>query len=246
MLRFNVLVIALLSGSLAFAASAKDEPSSETKAGDTVREFAVPVPQSEIKLEPMRYVPPPPVEFSFGASTYMPSNFTRSSYTGDVSRFDRTGIPSLTINRHQNIYEAANGFTVGTLFGLTYMQLNRSVNRVIFNADAGTSTETVNFYMLRAGLEAGWQHLLPWNFEPDLSVAILPTWMAGDRSQFEDSVGVFGMPYEASLGVLWRAPRGPSHFGNLTIGISGTQTYGNVGGSSMSGLGFSGELRVSI
>src|SRR3569623_1132598 len=113
------------------------------------------------------------------------------------------------------------------------MQRIRSVGRVIFNADAGTSTETVNYYMVRAGHEASWQHLLPWSFEPDFSVAILPTWMARDRSQFEDSVGVFSVPYEASLGLLWRAPRGQSHVGNLTIGISGTQTYGNVGGSSM-------------
>jgi hypothetical protein len=246
MLRSNVLLIALLSGSLAFASGKDNEPSSESRAGDTVREFAVPVPQSEIKLEPMRYVPPPPIEFSFGASTYMPNNFTRASYTGAVSRFDRTDLPSLSINRHQNFFEAANGFTIGSEYGLTYLQLSRSVGRVIFNSDAGISTESVNFYMVRAGLEAGWRHLLPYNFEPNLTFALLPTWMAGNRSQFEDSVGVFGLPYEASVGILWRAPQGQSHFGNMTIGISGTQLSGNIGGSSLSGLGLSGELRVSL
>ena len=62
--KISFLMILLLSGAFAFADS---KPSSETRAAEKEREFAVPVPQSEIKLEPLRFVPPPPHRiFLFG------------------------------------------------------------------------------------------------------------------------------------------------------------------------------------
>jgi hypothetical protein len=244
MLRCLIVLALILSGGLAFAAD--DKPSSETQQSETERQFSIPVPMSEIKLEPLRFVPPNPTEMAFGASTWTPRNFARGSYTGAVSRFDRGDVPSVSITRIQQVLIEPNGFTLSTKLGIGYASLQRSTERTIFNSDAGRSTEDINLFSARVGLEATWAHLLPWGFEPDLSMAALPTWMTGSKSQFEDSVGAFGLPYELTLGILWRAPRGASHFGNISVGVAGQEIIGNVGGSSMTGFGIVADLRVTL
>src|SRR4051794_27166754 len=107
----SLLLIALLAGSTSFAErpskavkAAKDPRSSEAIATETEREFSIPVPQSEIKLESLRYKPARPIDLEISSSTWVPENLTRSSYLGQVSRFEKGDTPNLSVNFIKEVY----------------------------------------------------------------------------------------------------------------------------------------------
>jgi hypothetical protein len=244
-----VLALSLFTVS-AFAANkkAKDPRSSETIETERVREFSIPVPQSEIKLEDMRYVAPRPVDIAVNVSSWVPENLTRDSYSGKVSRFERGETPSLSLNRIGQFVALDNGgLILSSKIGISYFTMDRTTGRSAGHASAGSSTETLNFLMGRVGVESAWPTLLPWGLEPNMSFSVLPTWLSAHESQYEDKFAVFGLPYEATAGILWRSNgKRTGEFGDLSFGVSGQAVSGNVAGSSLKGLGVLGELRVSL
>jgi hypothetical protein len=248
MSRIFLILSLVLSANFAFAKpEKKSKPSSEMLATEREREFSIPVPQSEIKMEPLRYKAPRPVELSVGASSFAPENFVRGTYTGRAVAFEKGDLPSVSINRMGEIANLAGGMQVSSKIGVSYFAMERSVGRSIGVASAGNSTETMNFIMGRVGIESSWASLLPWGFEPNLSVAVLPTFITAHKSQFEDNVSSFGLPYEATAGLLWRAKGDrPAEFGDVSVGVFGQAVGGTVAGSNMKGLGVLGELRVSL
>lgn len=247
-MRSLLLLTVLLCGSLAFAKAKKDPRSSETIEAEREREFTIPVPQSEIKLEPLRYVPPRPVEMAFGVSTWAPQNLTRSSYTGAVSRFERNRLPALELDRIGEIWAFdQEGIVISSVIGMSYFTMDRTVGRTVGSTSAGSSTETLNFYMGRVGVQSSWLHILPWHLEPNMSFSVLPTWLSARKSQYENAIAVFGLPYEAKAGILWRInPQDRAEFGDISVGVSGQAVSGTIAGSSMKGIGILGELRLSL
>jgi hypothetical protein len=247
-MRLTILVSVLIFGSLASAAATKDKRSSETIETEREREFAIPVPQSEIKMEPLRYVAPRPVDLALGASSWVPENLTRGSYTGKVSRFERNATPAVSLNRIGEFASFDNGALVlSSKIGITYFTMDRTTDRDNSAAPAGTSTETLGFFMGRAGIESSWAKLLPWHLEPNMSFSLLPTWLSAHKSQYENGVAVFGLPYEATAGLLWRInPSERPDFGDMSVGVSAQAVSGTIAGSSLKGFGILGELRVSL
>lgn len=242
-MRILTAAVALMVGTATFAAEMKR--SSESIASETEKEFTVPVPKSEIALEPLRFKPSRPSEYSISATTWVPENFTRNSYLHKVSAFQKTDIPALTLNRFSEIYTGAN-LNISSKLGLTYLQMQRTADRSMTLLD-GPGTETMNFVMARAGVESAWPNILPWGFEPNMSFAVLPTWITAQESVFEDGVGEFGLPFEATAGLLWRSPaRASIYRGDLSVGVSYQAVNGTIGGSSLRGHGVLGELRISL
>jgi hypothetical protein len=248
-MRFTSLVILMLAGTLAFAAPAvKDKRSTETIATETDREFAIPVPQSEIKMEEMRFKPSPPVDLAVSASSWVPSNFTRGGYAGAVSKFGNSGAPPLSVNRIGQFMSLDNGaVNLSSKIGFTYFTMDRTTARDDGSVVAGTSTESLSFFMGRVGIESDWTKILPWHLEPNMSFSLLPTWVSASKSQYEGKVSAFGLPYEATAGLLWRInPSERPDFGDISVGVSAQTVSGTIAGSSLKGLGILGELRVSL
>jgi hypothetical protein len=229
------------------AAAANSTFPKETVESDKERVITVPVPQAQIEVHPPQIAPPRPLEFEFNASTWSPVGFTRGSYTGEVSRLEKNDVPALSINRYSELAGFGGGVTLSTLFGLSYLGLERSKSQSLGPAANGTVTQNVNLIMARAGLATEWGSALPWGISPVMSFALLPTWATADQSAYEKSVGAFGVPVEASVGLLWRTSMRASLMrGDMSFGVSAQAISGSVGGSSMKGNGIEGVFRISL
>ena len=245
LLRLTCLMLITIFSLTSFAA--KKSRVKESVESDKEQVISVPVPKSEIQLEPLRFAPPRPVEFEFGLSTWEPRNFTRSSYTGEESKFAKNNLPALSFNRLGQIATWDNGIILSGKVGLSYLSLARSADSQLANAPTGELTETVNIFMARAGAEGSWLHVLPWGLEPNVSFSVLPTFLTAEKSGFENGINAFGLPIEASLGILWRTgTRATLSRGDFSVGVAGQVISGSVGGSSLYGFGIEGELRISL
>ncbi len=236
-----ICVLAIFAATAANAATSKK--SHESQASEKEQAFSVAVPKSQMDLEPLRYVPPRPVDVEMGISSWEPENFARGSYSGRVSKFERSGVPSLSLNRLGEIYAWSSGLILRSKLGLSYMALERSETSLAGGLSTGSSVQTLNMFSGRAGFELAWTHLLPWNFEPSVSVAVLPTILNGDQSEFEKGVSAFGTPWEATLGLFWRSNLMGQDIG---AGVAGHAVRGSVGGSSLAGYGVQGAFRISL
>jgi hypothetical protein len=230
MSRLLVLWIALLC---AFSASA-----------DENHVVVVPVPKSELDLEPIRASLSPPAEFEISASNFFPARFSRGGHFGD-STYDGIGMPFLSLNRLSEFQTFANGISLASKFGVSYLGLKRSTESNVGDYSTGRTDQQINILLVRLGVESGWARLLPWGFEPSLGVALLPAWEFGEQSRYEDGVSGVGFPLEGTLGLLWRSSaRGES--GSFSFGLEAQEIYGAVGGSKMNGAGLQGEFRISL
>lgn len=227
------------------AASAHARPSAEALATETERDFSVPVPKSEISLDRIRFHPKRSSEYMVSVSSYAPEDFERGSYTGKVSTFDTITVPTISVNRLSEIYTGEN-LNISLKTGFSYLQMERSGTRKAIGSYEGSVTETMNFFMARAGLESAWPNVLPWGFEPNLSFNALPTWIFAAQSAYEENVGAFGLPLEASVGLLWRSNVNSTKMGHFSAGVAYQTVSGSIAGSSVRGRGVLGELRITL
>jgi hypothetical protein len=196
-------------------------------------------------LEPLRFKPPAPADLEFSVSTVAPRDFERSSFTGAASRLVIGSVPALSFNRLGRIAVFSNGITLQSKLGLTYMGLSRSTVTSFENVSEGSGQQDLNIFMLRAGVEASWKDLLPWGFEPNVSVSVLPSWATAQESVYEHSLSATGLPYEGTLGFVWRSAHDQG-LGGLSLGVAGEAMGGRIGSSSMAGIGVEGLMRIAL
>jgi hypothetical protein len=233
----------VLYGTSLFASSIPKE----TIESEKERIIPVEVPQTQINVHPPEAEPARLPDYEFAVSSWVPGNFKRGSYTGDESTFQKGGAPAFTVNRIREIVNLGRGVRLSSLFGLSYLQMARTKMQKIGQYGAGSATEDMNLFMGRAGVQCSWSNLLPWGFEPNMSFALLPTWAMADQSAYENSVGEFGTPLEASVGLLWRTGLRASLLrGDMSVGVAWQAVAGAVGGSSMKGSGWEGAFRISL
>lgn len=242
-MKFLGLLAIVFYGASLFAASLPNE----TVESEKERVIPVEVPQAQINVHPPERQPARLPDYEFAVSSWVPGNFKRGSYTGDESTFQRGSAPAFTVNRISEIANLGRGVRISSLFGLSYLQMSRTKLQTIGGFGNGSATEDLNLIMGRAGVQCAWSDLLPWGFEPNMSFALLPTWATADQSAYENGVGEFGTPLEATVGLLWRTGLRASVIrGDMSLGVAWQAITGAVGGSSMKGSGWEGAFRISL
>lgn len=221
-------------------------PLSARAYSDDEREWTVVVPRSEINVSNETRKPKRPAEFSVSFSNWAPEDYQRGSYNSGHSKLERTSLPALSVNRLGEVFTSEN-LNLSTKFGGTYAQLERTTEYVAGSALTYSGEQRINFWMFRVGLESAFPKVLPWGFEPNMSFSAIPTWVTAQRSVYEDNVSGFGVPLEATVGLLWRTPLRASLLrGDLSLGVAYQTVSGSIEGSNLRGKGVLGELRISL
>ena len=210
------------------------------------REISVAVPRTELQLESYNHKKKRASEFSISASNYAPENYRRGSYAGGESQLKPTSVPSIGLTRIAELYSEEN-LHLSSKLGGGFMQLERSTPQVPGSSLTFSGSQRVNFMSLRLGVESAFPKVLPWGLEPNMSFSALPTWVTAQRSVYEDTVGGFGIPLEATVGLLWRTPLRASLIrGEMSFGVAYQTVSGSIDRSNLRGKGVLGEFRISL
>lgn len=228
------------------ALPAQAAPKTKAAAPVVSDSFTIDVPRSELALPPLERKEEAAAEksWSMGASSWMPSEFKRSTYTSTTSSFQRGSLPYLFAEVGAPLWRVAG--VVNARFGLGYGTLERSGPAALGGLNASPKEE-LRLLQLRLGMEYENASLGDVLF-PYAGLALLPTFGMASKSQFEDRVSVFGLASEASAGLRLR-PRFLREFWsfrNGTLGLGGHYVFGTMDGSSLRGLGAQGYLQVSL
>ena len=241
-MRAALLLMALLvSGSAAAAPKKKAaEPAPEPE------EFAVEIPRSELSLsqEAPRPIPAREQVLELTASSWEPRSLTRSSYSGARSRLARGKLPLLSVSAGLPVW-SLGGLELQARAGLGYARLSRSGPALAPNA-VGEARQHLNLFLLRAGLELRGPGLLGGTVEPFLGLSALPAALMGPASQYESDVSVSGLGFEgeAGLRVFPGFLTGFLGGGQGSVALGAHYTTGDLGGSSLRGVG--GFLGVGV
>jgi hypothetical protein len=205
------------------------------------------VPRSELILPPMASIVVVPAEVELSASNWAPDDFTKSSYEAGASRFIANGLPLLSVNRVHQMVQLGNGFSLASKLGFSYLGMQRTIPLVIGGNHINDSTQQLNLFMGRMGLEVAWKNFLPWGVEPVLGASVLPSWASASATAVENSFSGFGAPLELTVGLMWRTGSGFGLFdGKLSLALGATGIYGSIAGSNVAGRGVAAALRISL
>lgn len=240
-MRILLLALLLASSPALGAPKKKKEPTPEPT------EISVEIPRSELALgaDP---VPRPEahenvLELIF--SSWNPRSLTRGSYQGDTSKLERTKLPLLSVSSGFPLWTLGHGLELQARAGFGYARLTRSgPARVAYTS--AEAHQSLNLFLLRAGLELRGPGLLGGTVEPFLGLSALPAALMGPASQYESDVSVSGLGFEgeAGLRVFPGFLTGFLGGGQGSVALGAHYTTGDLGGSSLRGVG--GFLGVGV
>lgn len=223
----------LLSLLLGLAAEAKSYPERMN--------LYVPVPRSELKIELPEADDRDPNTVEIAVSTWEPSDFRRQDYRRVEGKFERS-LPQISLNYSTPFLFTANGGNLRAKVGLSLGALDRKGLALVRNAEV---EQTLNLYSARAGLEFDGPVFASF-LQPYAGLALMPTLGLSSQSELEDSVSVFGLPFEASAGLLLKTTWDFLGFTHTTFGLGGQYIFGSLDSSEMSGLGAQVFVRVGL
>jgi hypothetical protein len=225
-----ILILGLLLG---FSAEAKSYPERLN--------LYVPVPRSELQIEVPEARDLEPSTFELAYSTWEPSDFRRQDYRGTHGKFEGS-FPLLSLNYSSPFLYFSRGASLRAKFGLSYASLERKGLALGRNAEV---EQAMNLYMARAGLEIDgpvFASLL----QPYGAFTLLPTLGLAGQSELENSVSAFGLPLEASAGLMAKTSWELLGFTQATFGLGAQYIFGTLDGSDLAGWGFQGFVRVGL
>lgn len=223
----------LLSLLLSLAAEAKSYPERMN--------LYVPVPRSELQIEIPEESDREPSTVEIAISSWKPSDFRRKDYRGTNGRFN-SSLPQFSLNYSTPFLFMANGGNLRAKFGLSASSLERKGLNLSRNAEV---EQSLNLYSARAGLEFDgpvFASLL----QPYAALALMPTLGLSNQSELEDSVSVFGLPFEANAGLLVKTGWEVLGFTHATFGLGGQYIFGTLDSAEMAGWGLQGFVRVGL
>lgn len=223
----------LLSMLLSLAAEAKSYPEKMN--------LYVPVPRSELQIEMPETSDREPSTVELAYSTWEPKDFRRKDYRGANGKFE-TSFPQLSLNYSAPFLFMANGGNLRAKFGLSTASLERRGLALGRNAEVD---QTLNLYSARAGLEFEGPVFAAF-LQPYAAVALMPTLGLSSQSELEDSVSVFGLPFEANAGLMAKTGWEFLGFTQTTFGLGGQYIFGSLDGAEMAGWAFQGFVRVGL
>lgn len=259
MKRVSRLVLALLMagafcafGSSALAAADSRARQSATSSSGESREIVLPVPVSELKLddtEGRRSVTGQVVtELEFGVSSWVPEEFSRPTFSGESRVFERGSYPHVSANRLAPFVARGGPHSWYWRLGGSLLNLRRTVSlrQTVGSRDV---SQSLTLASVRLGVEYAPQRFSSSLLRPFIGVALVPTMALAARSQLEERVSSGGAPLETNVGFVVRPSYLRGEFLGLrngSIGVSAHSIFGDVDGSSMSGLGVQGLMRVEL
>lgn len=224
----SVLLLLLV----ALTAQAKSFPERER--------ITVPVPRSELKIEPVESKAPEFDSMELGFSSWKPKDFERKDYRHQSSAFSRS-FPQVSLNYRSPFLFAARGANLAYLAGVSYASLERTGIALSRPAEV---TQTLHLYQARAGLEYNGPKLR--FLAPYLRFSLLPTLLLAPDSELESSVSALGLGLEAAGGLLLLSDYEILGFKQLTLGLGGQYLFGSVDDSQLKGWGFQAFLRFGL
>lgn len=209
-------------------------------------EFSVAIPSSEIELkQPEEDTTGEGSSIEVALSSWSPSNFTRKTYLGQTGSFHAGTIPYVSLNVRYPFAHYSNGANLAVKAGFSGTNLERE-GSVGLTGGTVNSTQTLNLFMARAGVE--YQALRFSFLQPYVGLALLPSVALSAKSTFEDRVSAFGVPLEGTLGLIAR----PQLFKDLlglthgALGIGAHYIFGSIDESRLNGLGVQGFFQLSL
>jgi hypothetical protein len=215
--------------------------SAEAKSYPEQMNLYVPVPRSELKIEMPENSNPEPNTVEIAYSTWEPKDFRRKDYRGVSGKFE-TSFPQLSLNYSTPFLFTANGGNLRAKFGLSSASLERKGLALGRNAEV---EQTLNLYSARAGLEFDGPMFASF-LQPYAAFALMPTLGLSSQSELEESVSVFGLPFEANAGLMARTGWEFLGFTHTTFGLGGQYVFGTLDSSEMSGWAIQGFVRVGL
>ncbi|RZA09017.1 MAG: hypothetical protein EOP11_03055 [Proteobacteria bacterium] len=211
-------------------------------------EFSVEVPVSEVDVvaQAKRDEEKGNVAYELSISTWSPSNFTRPSFQPDVLKFKNGGIPLVGIARIAPLKISEDGSGFHWRAGLNFVNLERQGLSQIGPVEYASS-QTLNLISLSLGIEYRGPEL--WQVaQPYANFSLLPTYLLGPRSPFEEPVNEWGLPMELGAGLLARPAflEGIFGLGDGAVGLGAHYMFGSIDASSLSGFGGRAFLQIVL
>lgn len=233
-MKFLLLALLLASSPALAAPKKKKEPVPEPT------EISVEIPRSELALGADPAPRPAAHEnvLELGLSSWNPRSLTRGSYQGDASKLERTKLPLLSVNSGFPLWTLGYGLELQARAGFGYARLTRSgPARVAYTS--AEARQSLNLFLLRAGLELRGPGVFGGTVEPFLGLSALPAALMGPASQYEGDVSVSGLGFEgeAGLRVFPAFLTGFLGGGQGSLALGAHYTTGDLGGSSLRGVG---------
>jgi hypothetical protein len=206
------------------------------------REFTVHVPRTELALSPEaeRLAAHERPAAEIAASSWQPREYRRSGYSGQSSQFHRGSVPLSAVSVGLPLSSHRNGAALYAKLGLSFTQLEREEAGLI-------RPQTLYLFSARTGLE--YQGLRLFGFlHPSLGFSVLPTYAVATASLVEGAVNDFGLPLEATAGLLLRPGFLKEFWGfqNGALAVEAQRIFGTVGGSKLDGSGLQARFQVSM
>jgi|GEM_PF-5447693 len=241
--RSSMLGRLILALTFCFSMFAHAAPKPLSPGNDGVEPIVVPLAVQPVQME-MEAAPPlqKKASYSVGFSSWLPRNLNIAS-VAPAPDFTQVDFPEVSLNvlSQWNFLERLTSRMQAHgewLVGAAYEQLQRS---------GPGGSQVLHLSSLRVGAGARWV-LLGGTLQPQVQVAVLPTWMTSQGSVLApDGLSATGLLAEAS-GLALYSPgflRGAAD-GDGGVGLGLHQTLGRINGNDMSGLGYDLILRQSF
>jgi hypothetical protein len=211
-------------------------------------DFSVNVPLSEVDVvaQAKRDEEKGNVAYELNFSTWSPSNFTRPSFQPDVLKFKNGGIPLVGIARIAPLKVNEDGSGFQWRVGLSFVNLERQGLSQIGPVEYA-SFQTLNLISLHLGVEYRGPEL--WEVaQPYVGYSLLPSYLLGPRSPFEEPVNEWGLPMELGAGLLARPAflEGIFGLGDGAVGLGAHYVFGSIDASSLAGFGGRAFLQIVL
>ncbi len=217
----------------------------------TVQDYTVPVEQQSTYIRATgngdEYAPKIS-DYEFTSASWSPSALNRASLIPADTNFQTGPIPMLGVAR-VSPYRYALGGVIETDFGVYYARLTRNGTVASSSSDT-TVKENLDVAAVKMGMSYRVPGLGTRFLQPSLELDVMPTWIASERSAFEQyGVNALGVIFAADIKLMYcpdfmQAPMGAKT--GEGVGVAYLVTEGSVGGSDMSGSGLQGILRMGF
>ncbi len=202
------------------------------------------IPQGELSLptiDPKKTIAPHFIGFEF--SSWKPDQLQQESRLPMTTEFSKSSTPKLTFN-----YISAGADTsigrLSTKLGFSYLQLEREGQLTIESSNYAVSQKT-NLYQALIGSEWKTNREYLSTLRPYANLAIQPTWIQSQKSEFNGGINAVEWPLYFSAGALINVWPLNQWLGvdEMAINVSIEKTQ-NLNGASISGTGIALGTRI--
>jgi hypothetical protein len=229
----SALVLASLS-STAFAAQKKlyqpEDPNSVT----------VDLNRSDLTIAPQEQDVMRSSSIGAGISTWSPNHFSLPSNISSTGAFSRIGSPGVYVTYFTPVLNRDVNFKAG----LNWIGLTRTGSLADSSVVSTTTSQDVNVFSVRVGLEYDPHAIASRVFTPYVSGALLPSFAITTQTAFDDGNNYFGIPVELAVGS--RVSLNGFGLKGWDLDVNGNAVAGTINGSSVAGFGIEAGVRVIL